>query len=301
MSDRDKSGLRGRVSVCETEYRCCPPHQYKGLYVIREVFHLDGRRDETTHEHVNGTDWTHRWFYRDDKSLIEETYDGTFPFRRTFKYDRSGRLDQVFHHGDQGRRLEETYLHHADGTSTQIRYLQNRDDVGRTSSTCSDSMLHVSADAVRVITLRDPQDNPLEEVLYNIDERPIQRVLFVYDHARRLIEEGEACSDNTIRDDFRNLYRYDSQGRCIEKQIETPFHGERQTTTYNKHGDATEVRRTYLDTGIELTPKRPWALHFSYDYDAYGNWLVCRIETRTFDTGETTQRDERRRRVTYWD
>jgi hypothetical protein len=162
-------------------------------------------------------------------------------------------------------------------------------------------MLHVSADAVRTVTLRDTRNNPSEKVLFDSDHRPIQRVLFIYDDAGRLLEEGEAYSDNSLRDDFKNLYRYDAQGRCIEKEVRTPFHGERQTTTYNEDGDAREIQRTPLDFGIEISPKRPWALHFSYEYDAFGNWLIRRVETHTSDTDETTHRDETRRRVTYWD
>lgn len=277
MNDPEKSGLRGAVRICETQYRCSPD-QYKGEYVIREVFHSDGRRDHTLHEHANTIDWTHRWFYRDDKALIEENYDGTFSFRRTFKYDSRGRLDQVFRHGRHGRLREAAYWYHADGASTEIRYPDKSDGADAAAAIWADSMLEFSPDAVRIVTSRHRQDYPFERVFYDVDERPIQRVLFLYDDAGRLLEEGEAYWDDTVRNDFRALYRYDSQGRCIEKQITKPFHSERQATTYNEYGDAAEIRRTYLDTGIGLSPERPWACYFSYDYDAHHNWLICRIE-----------------------
>jgi len=268
---------------------------------MRELFHADGRRRELTHEHADLVDWTHRWLYDLDNRLSEETLDGTFPFRRTFKYDKSGRLETVFHHENQGRWLEESYLHHKDGTSTQISYPQDHRQHRGESSTLFDSLLHISADAVRIVTMRDSREKPLEKVLYDIDDRTIHRVLFLYDDAGRLVEEGEAYSDNTIRDDFKNLYRYDAHGRCIEKEVRTPFCGERQTTTYNESGDVSTFKTTPLDIGIDIGPKRPWALHYGYEYDVRGNWLVCDVETRTLDTAETTDIRENRRRLTYWD
>lgn len=297
MSDREKAGLRGAVAVCETE-RQWFPLQFEGrCYVARELFHVDGRRSETTREDQNGVTSTHRWLYYDDNRLREETYDGTLGFRRVFNYDAERRLSRVVRYETNRTHVEESYLYH-DATSTQICYPQFPE--GEFSVSVS-SMLHMSADAVRIVTLRDRRGNPLEKVLYNVDDRPIHRVLFVYDDSGRLVEEGEAYSDNRIRDDFRNLYRYDAHGRCIEKEMHCPFAGERYTTTYNEYGDVSETRRMSLATEIDLFLQRSWATHFSYEYDAYRNWVTCNMESRALDTGEITHRERQHRRLEYWD
>ena len=133
----------------------------------------------------------------------------------------------------------------------------------------------------------------LEKVLYNADDRPIQRVLFIYDDSGRLMEEGEAYDDNGIRDDFRNVFRYDAQGRCIEREMHCPFGSERQTTTYNEYGDVSETRRIPLTTDFDLLPQDSWARYFTYEYDDPGNWITCHEELRVLDTGKTTYREEK--------
>jgi len=165
----------------------------------------------------------------------------------------------------------------------------------------ADLMLHMSVDAVRITTVQDSRGNPLEKVLYNADDRPMQRVLFLHDEAGRLMEEGEAYSDNRIRDDFRNLFRYDAQGRCIEREMHCPFGGERHTTVYNEYGDVSEIQRTPLPTDIDLLPQDSWVTYSSYEYDAYGNWVTCNVELRALGTGETTHREEKHRRAEYGD
>jgi hypothetical protein len=80
-----------------------------------------------------------------------------------------------------------------------------------------------------------------------------------------------------------------------------PFGGERHTMTYNDYGDVCEIHRMSLPTDIDLLQQRPWATYCSYEYDAFGNWVSCIVETRVTDSGETTNREQQRRRVQYWD
>lgn len=294
MTDREKAGLRGSVVVSETEGRCISPF-FNAAYVTREAFLLDGRRSEMTD--TRGVQWTRRWLYYDDGRLREETFEGAVIFRRIFIYDLNGRREQVRVRDGDGERLEESYLYNEDGTRLHTFYPR----MPGVQGVMADSMLHMSVDAVRITTVQDNRGNPLEKVLYNADDRPIHRVLFLYDDAGRLMEEGEAYFDGRIRDDFRNLFRYDPQGRCIEREMHCPFGSERHTTVYNEYGDVSEIQRIALPTDFDLFPQDPWASYFSYEYDAYGNWVTCNKELRVLGTGETTDREEKHRRVEYGD
>ena len=292
MTDREKAGLRGPVVVCETEGRSIFPES-KATYATRESFHMDGRRREMTR---SGDDhWTQRWLYGDGGRPREEIFDGAIAFRRIFIYDLKGRREQVRVHDGDGERLEEFCLFNEDGTRLHTFYPRMK----RVDGVMEDSRLHMSVDAVRITTLQDSRGNPLEKVLYNADDRPIQRVLFLYDDTGRLMEEGEAYDDNGIRDDFRNVFRYDAQGRCIEREMHCPFGSERQTTTYNEYGDVSETRRIPLTTDFDLLPQDSWARYFTYEYDDPGNWITCHEELRGLDTGKTTYREEKHRRVDY--
>ena len=76
-------------------------------------------------------------------------------------------------------------------------------------------MLHVSIDAFIIMTVHDANDRAIREVLYDMEDRVIRRVAFRYDARGLLLQEGEVA-DGSIREDFRNVYRYDAQGRQIE-------------------------------------------------------------------------------------
>ena len=296
MTDREKAGLHGSVVVCETEQRRISP-PLNGTNVTQESFHRDGRRSEMTHS--GGAHWSQRWLYDADGRLREEVVDGAFAFRRIFVYDVKGRREQVKVSDEDGERLEETCTYFDDGTRLLTLYPRMRgvDGIG------ADAMLHMSLDAVRITTVQDSRGNPLEKVLYNSDERPIQRVLFLYDDTGRLVEEGEAYIDNRIRHDFRNLFRYDAHGRCVVREMHVPFGSERHTTAYNEYGDVTEIQRvpvlTDTPTNMDLFSQDSWANHFRYEYDASGNWITCLSEMRRSGTGEITYREEKHRRVEY--
>jgi hypothetical protein len=105
---------------------------------------------------------------------------------------------------------------------------------------CADAMLHLSIDAVVIMTVLDANDRPIRKVLYDADDRVIRRVAFRYDTRGLLLEEGELVG-GSIRDDFRNVYRYDAFGRKIEADKSSgDLGGARRTFAYNQVGDMVE-------------------------------------------------------------
>ena len=262
MNDREKAGFRGLVAVCETQWPSG---------ALRESFHRDGRRDENCA--LGEQPWSQRWIY-----------------------DDQGRLKQVLTSDKSGEYSRESYAYNDDSSVVQTSYLKFPPGC----SVMLDSMLHLSGDAVRITTLQDSRGNALEKVLYDTDDRPIQRVLFLYDSAGRLIEEGEALGQSGIRDDFRNRFRYDAAGRIVQIERYTPAAGMRQTMVYNELGDVIERHHSPLPTDIDMFDQPPWGEYFTYTYDEQSNWISRRLTHRLDESGETTHTGEESRRVEYW-
>jgi hypothetical protein len=75
-----------------------------------------------------------------------------------------------------------------------------------------------------------------------------------------------------IREDFRNIYRYDAQGRRIEGDMRWgDFGGERRICLYNDFGDVIEEKIEQL-AGAVCDYSQCWSEHFLYQYDDRGNW-----------------------------
>jgi hypothetical protein len=119
------------------------------------------------------------------------------------------------------------------------------------------------------------------------------------------------------------VYRYDAQGRVTQLR-ETNFAFEKTTTIlYNGHGDVVKVNTIFSDNAAllhsvsysvdeegNLTPgeapsgtpphlplPHPEDIHYSYQYDNYGNWTR---QTTTRGPGSGTPAGERHRTLTYY-
>jgi YD repeat-containing protein len=279
MSDREAAGLRGSVSSCETASN--------GL-ITREVFNPKGNRTERWHRGRDSPELREWWLYDEAGRLRSHETTGPFSEISLYDYDARGRLLRITTRSPEGERVAESYTYDDDGSSefTIIpspvpRHVQVAVD--------ADAMLRFSLDAVRVVVRQDHYGRPRWRVLYDIDDRIIRKVLFRYDAAGQLIEEGEVNFEGAISQDFRDMYRYDAEGRCIEKEVRRGgISNRRSTNLYNEQGDLTEESIDELPGGLdlsdfvppELRPARSWTAHYSYEYDEHRNW-TARTKTRT--------------------
>lgn len=283
------------MAVCDTE-------QVDRHLITRESFRPDGKLTERWHHNPDGPEWAVVRRYDADGRLLAEEVSGPGARMLEYRYDANGRLERVIELlADGTERVQESYLYHDDGTSTATLYVHPplRD---RNVGVSAESMLHISTDAVCIMTLRDRGDRPIRKVLYDADNRVIQRVLFRYDAAGRLLEEGEAEPGGGLRADMRNLCRYDARGRCIETEIRWgPFGGRRKDMSYTEQGDLEEERIEPLSGGIDLFGTPPWSRQFGYEYDARGNWTSRTEQIRRLDTGLVTYTGATRRTLRYWE
>jgi hypothetical protein len=210
-----------------------------------DTFSSPGHLLERRHRNPDGSQWSIICRYEEDGRILEKEHVGEKPAAQllfSHRYDPFGRLDRVMlHSAQEGERVFESVQYAADGTKTKTSYPTPLDDNERkTTGVCAESMLHLSIDTAVIMTILDASDRPIRKVLYDGDNRVIRRVAFRYDARGLVLEEGELVG-GSVREDFRNLYRYDTLGRLIEANRRWgDLGGGRRTLTYNDRGDVVQ-------------------------------------------------------------
>jgi len=95
-------------------------------------------------------------------------------------------------------------------------------------------------------------------------------------------------------------YKYDSQGRLIEKRERNVLREQTTTIEYNDHGDIERRRETFTDNseniqGIRVPEDREE--RYSYQYDSFNNWTQKVV---TYDFGSESTTETTRRTITYY-
>jgi hypothetical protein len=243
--------------------------------------------------------------YDEHGRILEKEHAGDRPEAQqlfSYRYDPLGRLECIVRHSAQeDERVVESMQYAADGTKTKTLYPAHLYGTQtKTLGVAAEAMLHMSIDAVVIMTLLDASGRPIRKVLYDVDDRVIHRVAFRYDASGLLLEEGQLVG-GFIRDDFRNVYRYDALGRQVEvDQRWGDLGGHRRVYSYNERGDRVqEISEqneglTWEDSGL-----RTWTQRFAYQYDDLENWIERTVETISH-TGETRVNMIERRELSYY-
>jgi hypothetical protein len=284
MTDREEAGLRGRVEACCTERDYIYPDQ-RWVMHIHDTFSPQGQLLERRHRNPEGSHWSIVCRYDEQGRILEKEEVSKDPEAHQFfsyQYDQLGRPDRVIlRSAQEGERVFESVRYAADGTKTRTSYETPLDDTMRkTTSVAAESMLHLSLDAVVIMTVFDASNRPIRKVLYDGDDRVIRRIAFRYDGRGLLLEEGELVG-GSIRDDFRNVYRYDASGRQVEVDRRWgDLGGVRRTFAYNDRGDVVQ-EIIEQDTGLmgAGAGSQAWTERFAHQYGDYENWIERTTET----------------------
>ncbi|HEX8180701.1 MAG TPA: hypothetical protein VF525_14225 [Pyrinomonadaceae bacterium] len=140
----------------------------------------------------------------------------------------------------------------------------------------------------------DEQGNKIREIHRNQDGTARTSMSYLYDARARLTETNINKPDGTLIN--RNAYTYDEQGR--------------ESGWTNYAGDGTPrlgVKRTYDDSGnlIEILNYAHGNLSsretLTYELDARGNWIKCKVEREAKGAGRSQPEFEvRYRTITYF-
>lgn len=299
MTDREKSGLRGPVRLCETERDYVYPDRRWRTHTTT-TYSPAGLLLEERHRNPDGSQWSIVCRYDESGRILERAEPRLAgPQLLLYRYDLAGRLERVVaRSADDGERLCEEYRYDAAGRRTATAYPDPalRDKV-HVSLECA---FETSTDAASIVTLFDDRDRPVERVFYEPNGFVGHRILMHYDAAGRLIEQGESEGGGIIRDDLRHLYLYDPDGRLVEK---TMYHYGlwtiHQEFAYNEHGDTVEERQRQTGGISGEEPDRSWQNESSYRYDDRGNW-VERTTHVVLQTGERNLQLVEQRRIEYY-
>jgi hypothetical protein len=298
VTDREEARLRGRVQICRAERDYVYPDHHRVMYTD-DTFSPQGHLLERRHRNPEGSHWSIICRYDEDGRILEKEHFGNEPESHqlfSYQYDPLGRLDRVtLHSFQESERVFESVQYAADGTKTKTSYPT---PLGKNTSVDVESMLHLSIDAVIIMTILDVSDRPVRKVLYDRDDRVIQRVAFRYDARGLLLEEGELVG-GSIREDFRNVYRYDDTGRQIEADRRWGFGGVRRTFVHNDRGDTVQEIIEQQSLIRECHGSQAWTERFAYQYDDYANWIERTTETIPA-TGESRLSMIERREITYY-
>jgi hypothetical protein len=297
--NREEAELRNQVKICCAQRDYVDPDRDWVMYTD-DTFSRQGYLLERQHRNPDGSHWSIVCRYDEHGRILERELAGEKPEARqlfSYRYDPLGRLDRVMLLSPQeGERVFESVQYAADGTKAKTSYPAPLDESRRkTTGVCVESMLHLSIDAVVIMTILDASDRPIRKVLYDEDDRVIRRVAFRYDARGLLLEEGELVG-GSVRDDFRNLYRYDASSRRVEADTRWgSLGGVRRTFAYNDRGDI--VQETIeQNTGLmsDDTGPRAWRQEFAYQYDSYDNWIERTTKTILSAGGTRVSMIERR-------
>lgn len=304
MTDRESTGLRGRVETCHTECDYVYPDHHWVLHTYT-TFSPQGQLLERRHQNPDGSHWSIICRYDEQGQILEKEEVSADPEASqlySYKYDQLGRLDLVIQRSPKaGERVFESMRYAADGTKTKTSYPAPLDETKRnTTGVAAESMLHLSLDAVAIMTVLDSSDRAIRKVLYDADDRVIRRIAFRYDGRGLLIEEGELIG-GSIRRDFRNVYLYDASSREIEVNRRWgDLGGSRRTFTYNDRGDVVQetIEQEIALVGVDIE-SQTWTQRFAYQYDQYQNWIERTTETIT-SAGDARLSMVERRQLTYY-
>jgi YD repeat-containing protein len=283
-SDRDRAGLRGAVKTC-----------------MEERIQLDGREFST-----------YREYSPDGKLLVWRSLDPDgSEVVRTRTYDADGRIirttseisgvpgtgETLYRYDDAGRMVSITNSENEDRTEFQFQYdeqgrkkeiltfdpktLRRRQNTGSFSGSAWDgAMLGFGVPpGGSVITIYDENDRPVEVQIRDVEDHLLSRVVGKYNAAGLVVEEkpileNAASALNELPAEEQSQpnttsFTYDAQGRVTNERESGGAIQSTTATIYNDQGDIAEKRTTVIENN--LIPDSD--VHYTYQYDSYGNWV----------------------------
>jgi len=263
--------------------------------------------------------------------------DGTFG-ETFYEYDEAGRRHAITNNQNSDRT---EYLYEANRLRMSTHTFDPKTIEGTRNSAFAGSAWDAAEHGFGVpmggstITSYDERQNPIERQVLTADGRIVSQFIRKHDAYGRLEEEKQLKQNfglqilermtpeqrgsltpeqvqgieekmNKIRGKLppEARYKYDAQGRVIEKRERNVLHEKTTTIEYNDRGDIVRKRQTFTDNSVNIQGNRPPQdsdARYSYQYDSFNNWtekvvtVDCGADRATQSTTSTT-----RRTITYY-
>jgi hypothetical protein len=331
MSDRETAGLRGRVKVCVEESVYTPGRKFS----TTTEFSLEGKLLTVRHDYGDGSEsvFTHSYDGAGRSLSIANDQNSD---RTDFRYDEHGSMTRILSFDPKtieryrnGATTASAWDSALDGFgvpmggTVTILHDQN-------SRPIEAQVRGANGDLVtRIVRSYNAEGRVSEErpTLENASALFLERMSpeernQVSPTQVKAMNKAMATMSRGQREGGK-VYSYDAQGRVTQLR-ETNFVFEKTTTIlYNDQGDAVEVNTTFADNtavpaGVSfsvdeegnLTPSTvpdakperlplppPEEVHYSYQYDSYGNWTQ---QTTTRGPGSGTPAGACQRTLIYY-
>jgi hypothetical protein len=330
------SGLRGPVKQCieQTTYLADENLPERG-FTSTSVYSPGGWLLQSRMEYSSGPAYVTTYTYDAAGHLLRKSSGSDDPsgagkIDTTYRYDDKGQLRSAGSGSGTGTgSLDVTYDRDENGRKRRVEHLPvfpNAPNVGIGAMPWENSdVLFPPPSGGTVTTLYDDRDRPVQGQISDANGRLMMRIVRTYD------PQGRIQGDKLIPEDMQGAvpedlvgqmndaqqkaiakfmgnafasgessYKYDPQGRVVEKHRALGAMGDELTkTAYNDHGDVSDevtVGMEGPDSGTEfgidehgnMVPttqsKKPassqYETRYNYEYDAQGNWTKKTMSTR---------------------
>lgn len=331
--DKTKFGLRGPVKNVQIVTAQFEEQNgqitEKPWFSYTMTFNKEGQVVEQVNRNPDGSDWRTVNDYSDFGNLLAtRNFDskGVLNSEVRYIYDANDRLTAEQHVDRDGIvTTPTTYSYDDAGGKVKIQELD--------SSGEADMMIGIegvtlvsAADARRVESRYDDQDQPVEVKVFNNDGAIVTRVEITRDAQGNSLEEtqyiGDAfpfrasCSTEEVAAlteeqkaevarvfspgsaMSKHTHRYDTEGRLIEsKLIMMGMEVSKQTFAYDEAGNKSE------EVSYNANSTSAAKAIFTREYDSHGNWtmeLVSNASSWDAEFGLSTPVQVTRRVITYW-
>jgi len=341
-------GLRGPVKQC-VEQTIYPGEG--GLaersQTVTWIYSPEGRLLQSRTVQSSGPDYATTYTYDETGRLLKRS-SGTEGEQHdsAYVYDEKGRLSSI---NPGAGNSEISYEFDKTGKKTRMQRfpvfeLRSNTAIGGMQWENSD-LSFAPPSGGTVTTVFDDRDRPVEARISDAAGTVTMRVVRSYDEQGRIVgdqlvpedmnssvpEEMSAGLNDAQRKAMakfiagtfgagESAYKYDSQGRVIEKQITGGVFGNEVTKKqYNDHGDVSEeetARTPTAEMGNEFSideagnltsvatsngpGKSRTEVRYSYEYDAQGNWTEKTVSMRSEPSDQFKVSALYRRALTYY-
>lgn len=331
MSDREQAGLHGRVHSCtvETTYPGDGQKLPPSTFSMTTEYTPDGRILLTRSPTPDGSEVVTTHSYDENGRLIRISTSnrGVTSAEQTYSYDDAGRLAKIASGGPDPSSVVFQYDNQGRKTKIQTFDAKPLPPGAAVDFQWEDSdLFSISVPPGGTLTtLYNEDDQPVEAQTRDAQGRLIGRIV------RTIDANGRPTSDKVITEapdlalpqelasklnpaqaksvgawvaaQFSGAasYKYDAQGRVIEKRRRLFTDDEVTSISYNEHGDKEQEITTTnpnptgptgftVDDQGNMTPQHDQApprppshseLRYTYLYDAYGNWTEQTLSTRS--------------------
>lgn len=196
----------------------------KNEIISWEKYEYDSKGNRTLFERSSSTgQYKKESLYDDeDRIVLESGYDGTEPFKTTYKYDNKGRLTEIIY--SFSNQVDEKRVYEYEDRKATVKVLAGGKNLL--------SLIYLTF---------DDKGNVVKEVIKTVDGKVLETKTYTYSKTSQVLTEEKEKEGNII---YRIFYDYDSNDNLVKVTEESKTKGKfvKKEFTYNSNSKLTEYK-----------------------------------------------------------